>query len=408
MASVGHRGPLGRGLAALGLLLMLACLLACSLACSLVTTPTPELAPPADTPGPSPTPSPEPTVPATEAGGFQVTVDNRSSYEVCYVFIAPTEDERWGEDWLSLDDVIPPGTSWTFAVPPGAHDVMVQDCDAAALGTAWEVTSDTTLTVGAPGTVPLRVVNEGATPVCYVYISPTEAEMWGEDRMGRWETLEPEGGARVFFVSPGVYDLSALDCQERQVAMEVAVQVDAEATWTIAPAPRPEGEALTVTVDNRTSIDLCHVYITGIEADTWGIDWLGGDEVIAPGDRRTFGLAEGAYDVSVVDCEGAVVATAWDVASDTALEPGAAGEVALRIVNTSETDVCYVYIAPASGDAWGEDRLNGLEIIPAQGGARAFYLEPGSYDLLAQTCEGEDFATGYEVEVQETFVWTLE
>ena len=62
----------------------------------------------------------------------------------------------------------------------------------------------------------------------------------------------------------------------------------------------------TLTVINQSSVDICYVYISPSESDSWGEDWLG-DDSIRPGKRRQFRLPEGEYDVKAEDCDGNVL-----------------------------------------------------------------------------------------------------
>jgi len=49
--------------------------------------------------------------------------------DVCYVFISPANSEEWGDDWLGVDEIIPPGDSRTFTMPAGLYDLMALDCE---------------------------------------------------------------------------------------------------------------------------------------------------------------------------------------------------------------------------------------------------------------------------------------
>jgi len=57
-----------------------------------------------------------------------LTVVNQSPTDICHMWIAGPQSERYGYNWLG-DDVIPAGQALTFPVSPGTYDVMAQDCD---------------------------------------------------------------------------------------------------------------------------------------------------------------------------------------------------------------------------------------------------------------------------------------
>ena len=57
-----------------------------------------------------------------------LTLINKSSVEICYVYISPSDEDNWGADWLG-EDSVPPGKSREFTLPKGAYDVKAEDCD---------------------------------------------------------------------------------------------------------------------------------------------------------------------------------------------------------------------------------------------------------------------------------------
>jgi hypothetical protein len=68
-----------------------------------------------------------------------VTMINSSDQTICYVYISPTEDEYWGDDWLDSSETIGPGQTRTFSVDNGTYDLGAFDCDDNAIDTEWEV-----------------------------------------------------------------------------------------------------------------------------------------------------------------------------------------------------------------------------------------------------------------------------
>jgi hypothetical protein len=147
-------------------------------------------------------------------GEIQVVVENRSYYDFCYVYISPTDSDAWGENRLNTDEVIAPDASWSFMVPDGVYDFLVRDClDEAIIYTSWDFSGSQTFQIGDWDLVPIQIINEVATDICYVYISPPTSDSWGEDWLADNEVIPPNE-ARVFFVEPGMYDMLARDCDE--------------------------------------------------------------------------------------------------------------------------------------------------------------------------------------------------
>jgi len=162
-----------------------------------------------------------------------------------------------------------------------------------------------------------------------------------------------------------------------------------------------------IEISNQSPYEICYVQISGSDQEDWGDDWLGEGQTIAAGDSQTFSPDAGTYDVKVMTCEQATLATFWGISSDTTVEVGGRGLVPLIIANESTTELCFVYIAPSSSDSWGEDWLGQSESIVAEEGGRIFFLNPDTYDMLVQDCDGNDLVTETEVEVTEEITWTI-
>lgn len=57
------------------------------------------------------------------------TFTNGSANDVCFVNMSPTVSKFWGADWLGPEQIVTPGTSVTFDLPPTAYDLRGLDCD---------------------------------------------------------------------------------------------------------------------------------------------------------------------------------------------------------------------------------------------------------------------------------------
>jgi hypothetical protein len=87
---------------------------------------------------------------------------------------------------------------------------------------------------GGSGDVELTMINNSGDTVCYVYISPTTDDTWGDDWLGSTETIS-NGSRRTFYVSPGNYDLRADDCSGNAMVEEYGVNLNSDTDWTISP-----------------------------------------------------------------------------------------------------------------------------------------------------------------------------
>ncbi|HEY75082.1 MAG TPA: hypothetical protein G4O00_02730 [Thermoflexia bacterium] len=82
------------------------------------------------------------------------------------------------------------------------------------------------------GKATITLVNNSDTPVCFVYISPTTSDEWGDDWLGTTEIIDP-GGQRIFEVDPGTYDMMATDCDDNEIDTRWEVEVTTSYTWVI-------------------------------------------------------------------------------------------------------------------------------------------------------------------------------
>ncbi len=354
-----------------------------------------------------------PQPPAAEGDSFVLTIDNQTPYDICYVYISPTDSDSWGEDWLTSEGNILAGVAKAFNVPYGTYDILVEDCDHTTLGTAWEIDATTKVTFGGKGKAALRMTNDSDTEICFVYISPSPNNL-GDDWLGDLESIL-SGNERIFFVDPGTYAITVEDCDHNQIYTEDSVSISGETQWVIpgtvsaqaTPKPPAQGGGdFQVTVHNKTPDDICYVYISPADSDSWGDDWLG-EDTLASGDSRTFDVTAGTYDMKVENCDDVTLATAWEFSSTVTLSPGEKGNTPVTVINHTGEKICYLFISPVSNDTWGEDLLGSLEVIPVDGGRRLFYVQPGKYDLLAEDCDENDIAELDSVDIQSAYTWDI-
>jgi len=167
------------------------------------------------------------------------------------------------------------------------------------------------------------------------------------------------------------------------------------------------GDKIEIKVVNKSPYDVCYAQISLESEETWGEDQLGDEEVIEPGDTKTFKMDAGTYDVLLRDCDAIPVKAAAEISSDTTITIGGPGMVGLALDNQSSDTICGVYISPSNLDEWGEDWLGAAEDVLA-GDQRIFFIEPGVYDLLAQDCEGAELAVEVEADlIEDWMTWTL-
>jgi formylglycine-generating enzyme required for sulfatase activity len=263
----------------------------------------------------------------------------------------------------------------------------------------------------------VTISNYSGVEVCYVYISPSTSDSWGEDLLGPGETL-PDGASRQFPVTPDVYDVRVEDCDEEPLYEEAGLVVEGNVDVLVGGGRGGARDSATLTVVNTLDVEICSLFVALSEGTSWGGNRLGAGETVLPGYELTLFLSPGDYSVKALDCDGEELVE-WHyipVTSETVfdLEGGvydaapdeAGGTVTLKIVNHTAGNICYVYIVPSTAAEWGADLLGAEEMVPP-GAQRDFQLEPGSYHMQALDCNGNVVDDLYNVAVGEDSTWTL-
>ena len=84
--------------------------------------------------------------------------------------------------------------------------------------------------------VPLDVVNNLSVAVCYLYISPSSSDSWGEDWLWDIGWIDPGDSATFWITSGETVDMRAEDCSENLLDEQWGVMVPSEGlTYTLNP-----------------------------------------------------------------------------------------------------------------------------------------------------------------------------
>ncbi len=156
------------------------------------------------------------------------------------------------------------------------------------------------------GDMEIRVINNSPDAICYVLISPSDDDSWGDDWLGNTDVIEP-GDNRVFTLEHDTVDLKVETCNEETMA--TLWEIDRDTTVTVGEL----GAVVRLVLLNDSSADICFVHISPPSADEWGEDWLGAGEGIYPGGRRIFYVRADWYDLQASDCDGTVLIEEFDV-----------------------------------------------------------------------------------------------
>jgi serine protease Do len=80
--------------------------------------------------------------------------------------------------------------------------------------------------------VTFELLNQSSLTVCFVRISPSQAQNWGGDRLGSEEVINP-GATRSFQLVTGNYDLQLLNCDLEILLEEYELDVSSDFTYTV-------------------------------------------------------------------------------------------------------------------------------------------------------------------------------
>jgi len=188
------------------------------------------------------------------------------------------------------------------AVPGQAPEIMAllpaPNASGKGLAAAARLKGDPVVVAGAAalrqeaaaaGSATLTVQNESAYTVCYLYLSPTTSDEWGDDWLGEDEVLAP-GATRRFTLAAGEYDAIARDCNRQVIAEVRGGTIAGRTTWTIAgeeeeeaeagPTVRPGATVRPAATPRPVALDqfLCCGRTAG-ETRIWGISYPGNWEV---------------------------------------------------------------------------------------------------------------------------------
>ncbi len=165
-----------------------------------------------------------------------------------------------------------------------------------------------TATPVAKGTE-LQIVNDSGTDIWYLFVSPSDAEDWGDDRLGG-DTIPAGSSYTLTGIDDGVYDVQARDADDNPIQTIWGLEIVGSVTQVI------EEQALMLEVYNGGERVIAHLFVSSVESETWGDDVLEGG-TIGPDETFTLeGLAAGAYDMQVENEDGEIIETVYNVSMD--------------------------------------------------------------------------------------------
>lgn len=155
----------------------------------------------------------------------------------------------------------------------------------------------------------IEIINQSDQEIWYVYISPSDADDWGEDLLE--STTIPVGESYTLTGIPeGTYDLLAENIDEVEIETLWGAEVTGENTWTVTATGG--GGAASLEVFNDSEDIIVELYVSPSSSDSWGDDWLGGSVIKSGESFMVEGLAVDTYDVQVVNADGDAIETIYN------------------------------------------------------------------------------------------------
>jgi|GEM_PF-591267 len=256
-------------------------------------------------------------------GEYRFTIQNQSNEDIWYVYISPSENTTWGSDWLGAD-ILWAGESYDFYVDAGSYDLRLADSSSSELQEEYgiNITGDYIWTFtgngggggGGGDEVRFTIQNNSDEDIWYVYLSPSEDTTWGPDQLG--SSILWAGDSHDFYVTPGTYDLRLDSTGNETLYTEFGININADQVWPYTGSDSGGGGGggsegdIRFTIVNRSGQDIWYVYISPVESDYWGSDWLGTD-ILPNGQSYDFYVSAGNYDLRVDDSDQNIITTEW-------------------------------------------------------------------------------------------------
>jgi serine protease Do len=91
--------------------------------------------------------------------------------------------------------------------------------------------TDSIFVGGSRSLVNFTLNNGSGLEVCYVQLSPSDAQNWGSDKLGQDEVIDA-GVTRVFEIASGTYDLRLSDCDGNTLLEEYGLDLSTDGSYT--------------------------------------------------------------------------------------------------------------------------------------------------------------------------------
>lgn len=159
---------------------------------------------------------------------------------------------------------------------------------------------DTGGTDGSTGTGHvLYIGNDSNVPLCYVYLAESDdLSSWGDDQLGSSDVIGAATTYQLTDIPTGTYDIMTEDCDRNVVSWNYQVNIDQDITLTVS------GSSDQLIVENTSTSQICAVYISPPDAETWGRSQLHDGHPLPTGESRSFSVTAELWDLRAETCDG--------------------------------------------------------------------------------------------------------
>ena len=149
----------------------------------------------------------------------------------------------------------------------------------------------------------IEITNASGSDIGFIYIASVDEDEWGDDWLNG-DVIADGETYQITGIPDGAYDLQAYDIEEFVIQELWDIEVKGTFVWTIQLD-------VSLEVYNLSTKTIVEFYIAPSDSDSWGDDWLVGDEI--PVDDYYFfpDLDPGMYDIKALDADGDVIETVY-------------------------------------------------------------------------------------------------
>ena len=199
-----------------------------------------------------------------------------------------------------------PQATDTPTVPP--TETSAPPTEAPATSTPKPTALPTATSAPSGSESELEIVNDTQRDIWYVYLSPTDADSWGDDQLGA-TTIAAGESYTLSGISDGVYDLQVRDENDEAIQTVWGIEIYGSVTQVISAQA-------TLEIDNLTDTTIAKLYVSPTDSDTWGQDWLNGDTIPPDGVYSLADAGTGTFDLKVEDANEDAIETIYNVSLD--------------------------------------------------------------------------------------------